>query len=1168
MRFIKQSSIDAVLEDANIYDVVSNSETLVKKGSVWFCKSPFTTSDDSPSFCVNTVKNNFFDYSQSFGGNAVSFLMKRHNLSFFDAIIQAAEICKIMIEYEEQSEDAKRMFDEDQQMKKLVEFAAIQYQKEFHKLPETHWAKEMVKDRQFSDEIITNFGIGYAPNTTGFIANPIINKGDLGTAIAIGFVKTDNGVSRDQFRDRLMFPIHDEKGIIIGFGGRRSNEENAKDYAKYINSTESKVYRKERVLYGLFQAKKAINSEKEVILLEGYTDVLALHHAGVENAIASCGTALTELHAKLIARYTKTVILFRDGDKAGQKAAQRDTDILVAAGITVKVVICPENEDPDSLSKQTDIAVFIKKYAEDAITWKARTVKDTSLNPDLKHLEETLRDQTDKEIEKIRNDIAPESAFKDLSPLDKKFLKKENDEKFKSISTKEKELKTSLEELPKYDPQLFSEAVSQIGYTLHRIPNKIIQVQYVKMVASIFEVKPNIIQQVITDYENKDAAERKKKVSIKETEEEQILGLPKGADKEQYLKDRYCEIGNSYHFQGETGFFKGTNFKITPLFHVEGKAENKRLFEMINEDNNKRLIDLDSKDLINFSRFQERLIEEGNFFFEAGVTVRHFKLLIKKYLNDFISAQELKTLGLQREGFTAFADGVFHNDNFIPVNKYGITHVDGLKKEESEYRSDIKHYYSPAFSEIYKFTSEDDDPYENDRHFVYKKAPISLETWAKQMVTVFGDKGKLGVAFCLASNFRDLFLTHFNYFPLMGGFGQKDSGKSGFGKCIQAFFFYDLQPLELNTSTLVAVARRLQRVKNVVTFFDEVREDIEEEKKQAIKGCWNGIGREKGKGADTNKTSTDKINAALYFCGQYILTGDDGAIPSRTISLMFQNKEHSPKEKEEYQKLMNWCQEGLSSFILDVIKHRETFKNNMFRVHSECSKDLKTELADNTYENRIYDNNVVLLTVVKILSDFFALPFTYEEYLKLTAEYVIENSELITDSDGLAKFWNILEFLSRPQDLSQPNKTVIKEGEDYQIEREPSFKYLLKKDEETTFINRDNEQILFLNFKSVHQYYHKEASSRKGEEIIGETTLRNYLKSKKYFIGLFKSRRMGSRTPSGYALNYSMMSRMGILNLDTTSDDQTSLDILKGTIKTIETNPNQTNIELPPSSAY
>lgn len=1168
MRFIKQSSIDAVLEDANIYDVVSRDETLIKKGSVWFCKSPFTTSDDSPSFCVNTVKNNFFDYSQGFGGNAISYLMKRHSLSFFDAITQAAEICKIMIEYEEQSEDAKRMFDEDQQMKKLVEFASTQYQKAFHKLPETHWAKEMIKERQFSDEIIESFGIGFAPDQRDFLSSPIINKGNLEIGISLGLTKSDKGISYDMFRDRIMFPIHDERGIIIGFGGRKSNAESAKEYAKYINSKESKVYRKERVLYGLCQAKKAINTLKEAILLEGYTDVLALHQAGVENAIGSCGTALTELHSKLIARYTKTVILFRDGDKAGQKAAQRDIDILVKEGITVKVVICPENEDPDSLSKQTNISEFIKKYSEDAITWKGRVLKETSLNPDLKHLEETLRDQTEKEIEKIRNDIAPESAFKDLSTLDKKFLKKENDEKFKSISIREKELKTSLEELPRYEPQLFSEAVSQIGYTLHRIPNKIVQAQYVKMVASIFEVKPNIIQQVITDYENKEAAERKKKVSIKESEEEQILGLPKGADKEQYLKDRYCEIGNAYFFQGETGFFKGTNFKITPLFHVEGKAENKRLFEMINEDNNKRLIDLDSKDLINFSRFQERLIEEGNFFFEAGVTVRHFKLLIKKYLNDFISAQELKTLGLQREGFTAFADGVFHNDTFIPVNKYGITHVVGLKKEESEYRSDIKHYYSPAFSEIYKFTSEDDDPYENDRHFVYKKAPISLETWAKQMVTVFGDKGKLGVAFCLASNFRDLFLTHFNYFPLMGGFGQKDSGKSGFGKCIQAFFFYDLQPLELNTSTLVAVARRLQRVKNVVTFFDEVREDIEEEKKQAIKGCWNGIGREKGKGADSNKTSTDKINAALYFCGQYILTGDDGAIPSRTISLMFQNKEHSPKEKEEYQKLMNWCQEGLSSFILDVIKHRQTFKNNMFKVHSECSKDLKTALESSSYENRIYDNNVVLLTVVKILSDFFALPFTYEEYLKLTAEYVIENSELITDSDGLAKFWNILEFLSRPQDLSQPNKTIIKEGEDYQIEREPSFKYLLKKDEETLFQNKDNDQILFLNFKSVHQYYHKEASSRKGEEIIGETTLRNYLKSKKYFIGLFKSRRMGSRTPSGYALNYTMMSRMGILNLDTTSDSQTVLDVLNGTVKTIVTNPNQTNIELPPSSSY
>lgn len=1167
MKFIKQTSIDAVLEDAQVFDCVAASEELKQKGTHWFCKSPFKTDDKTPSFCVNKQKNTFYDYSAGFGGNAISFLRKRHNLSFFEAIERAAEICKIHIEYEEQSEDGKRLHDEEQKLKSIVEFANEQYQKSFNALPQSHWVKQMIVERGISKEIIETFGIGYAPNEKAFLATPIISKGLFEEIVSLGMAKAENGVSRDFFRDRMMFPIHNEKGIVVGFGGRRSNDESVSQYAKYINSKESKVYRKERVIYGLFQAKKAINDLKEAVLVEGYTDVTSLHQSGQENTIGSCGTSLTDEHARLIARFTKTVIIFRDGDSAGVKAAIRDIDILIKFGINVQIVLCPEGEDPDSLSKKCNISEYLKKNKKDAIVWKATYLKEEAANPDLKQLEETLTKQTDDQIDLIRQGIAPEEAFKDLNPVDKRFLKKENDEKFKKINELSKALKANIAELPKYEPQMLSQSIQTIGITLHRIPNKIVQAQYVKMVANIFEQKPPVIQQIITENENREEQERKKKAAVKDSQEDEVLGLPKGADKTQFLQDRFCEIGNSYYFQGETGFFKGTNFKITPLFHVEG-TENKRLFELINEDNNKRLIDLDSKDLINFTKFQERLIEEGNFYFEGGTTVRHFKLLIKKYLNSFISAQLLKTLGQQRDGFHAFADGVYHKDQFLPVNKYGIVHVDGLTKEESEYRSDIKHYYSPAFSEIHKANAEDDDPYENDRHFVFKQAPVSLETWAKQMVTVFGDKGKLGVAFCLAANFRDLFLTHFNYFPLMGGFGQKDSGKSGFGKCVQSFFFYDLQPLELNTSTLVAVARRLQRVKNVVTFFDEVREDIEEEKKQAIKGCWNGIGREKGKGADSNKTSTDKINAALYFCGQYILTGDDGAIPSRTISLMFQNKEYTQAEKEEYQKLINWSQEGLSSFVLDVIKYREKFKNNMFRVHSECSKDLKRVLEANTYENRIFDNNVIMLTVVKILSDFFALPFTYDEYLLLTKEYVVDNSELITDSDGLAKFWNIIEFLSRPQDPNQPNRSIIKEEEDYQIERKPSFKYMISKDEETEYKNKNSDQILFLNFKSVHQYYHKEVSSRKGEEVIGETTLRNYLKSKKYFIGLFKSKRMGNRTPSGYAFNYTMMNKMGILNLDTQHDNQVEIDLHSGTTRTIVTNPNQGTLEIPDSDKF
>lgn len=1170
MKFIKQSSIDTVISDADIYTVVNYSEKLVKKGTYWFCNSPFKT-EKTPSLAVNPVKNNWFDYSSGFGGNAITFIMKKHKLSFFEAIEKVAEICNIMLEYEEASEDYQRLLSEEQSYKKVLAHANEQYMVSFNKLPENHWAKEMIlKQRKYSEEIIETFQIGYAPNERSFISTQLINSGNFTEAKDLGLTNTKDGSSYDFYRNRIIFPIHDAQGSVIGFGGRRSNAEEDDQYAKYLNSKESKLYRKESVLYGIYQAKKSIVKQGKAILLEGYTDVIALHQAGLDYAVATCGTALTENHAKALAKYCKHVIIFRDGDSAGQKAALRDIDALVKKGIKVTVVICPEGEDPDSLCQKTDINTFIEKNYQDAINWKAKVLIEGAVHPDLKELEKTIKEEHERAVEAIRQDIAPETAFEGLNAMDKKFLKKENDDKFKRIRELEIELKETLDQLPKYEPQLLSQAIEEMANTLHKIPNKIAQKEYVKMVATSMATKPNIIQQVIADIESREEQEKKRKASV-DTHDPELNRLPKGANKEQYLEDRFCEIGYNYYFEDSGSFFKGTNFIMTPLFHVEGKTDNKRLIEVINERGQKRLIDLDSKDLINFTRFQERLIDEGNFFWEPACATRDFKLVAKKLLEKFIQATELKTLGHQREGFFAFADGVFHQNQFWPVNKYGIVHLEGLENEKSEYKSDIKHYYSPAFSEIYRHVREDDDPYENDRHFVYKIANVSIDQWMKQVVKVFGDKGKFGVIFCLAANFRDLFLTHYSYFPLMGGFGQKDSGKSGMGKVLQSFFFFDLLPLELNNATIPGMSRRLTRCKNVVTFFDEYRDDLDGDKREILKGTWNGLGREKGKGAESNRTTTDKINAAVYYSGQYIPSGDDGALTSRTIALNFHNKEYSVEDKNEYQTLMNWCQSGITSFVLEVLKHRNSVKANLMKTYAECAKELKMALAGRDYQNRVYENYLVLLTVRKLLDANFSFPFTYDEFLKLSAAGILENSELIADSDGLAKFWNIVEFLSRPADTNQPNKTILKEGYDYQIERATTITISKSRDEKETWKNENRIKVLFLNFKSVHQYYHKEVSSRKGEEVIGETTLRNYLKSKKYFIGLFPARRMGDRVVSGYAFDYEMMERLNILHLDVDlAENQTELEIFGPSKPKVITNPdaNQSKLELPNSSDY
>lgn len=1173
MKFIKQESIRLVLDEARIFDVVSASETLKKQGTHYFCLSPFSGETGTPSFCVNTIKNKFVDYSAGFGGSAVSFLMKRHNIPFHEAIIKAAEICGIMIDYEEQSEDALRLYNEFETYKSILRDADVQYQKQYSKLSDDHWAKKMIADRGYSQETLETFMIGYAPNERSFLATGLINKGLYSEAIEIGIIKSKDGSSYDFLRDRLIFPIHDENGIVIGFGGRRSNDDAVKDYAKYLNSPSSKIYHKEKVLYGLFQAKKSIVKKDKAILVEGYTDVISLHNSGVENVIGSCGTALTKEHAKLISRYTKNVIIFRDGDAAGHKAIMRDIDILVSQGLVVKVVVCAEGEDPDSLARQTNIELFIDKNWKDAIQYKASILKKEATNPELPHLIETSKRNYEEKVNKLKDELHPDEAFENSNAADKKFMKMHNDEIFKKIKNLDAELNSTLKDLPRYSPQLLSENIEKISFTLFNIPSKIVQDQYVKMVAKEFDIKPKQIQDIIVELDKKASDEKKKKNNESFDKESQQLRLPKGADKTKYLEDRFCEIGNSYWFDADNGFFKGTNHKLIPLFHVEG-TENLRLCEVINEKGVKRLIDFESKDLINFTKFQERLFDKGDFFWEGGVQTRHFKLVMKKLSSNFFTAKQIKILGHQKEGFLAFADGIYHDNMLNSVNRYGIVHIENDENAEmSEYNSHIQDYYLPAFSEIYKHSADDDDPYENDRHFVFKKAPISLEVWMNQVVKVFGDKGKFGVAWCLANNFRDIFLKHYMQYPLMAGIGQKDSGKTGLGRSLQAFFFYDLQPLELNISTLPGMSRRLMRVKNATVFFDEMRDDLEEDKYQLMKGTFNGLGREKGKGADTIKTSTDKVNCALYYAGQYVVTRDDGALPTRSITLLFQNKEYTQEEREEYQKLMNWNKQGITSFIVDVVRHRKHFEANIMRAYAECTKELKEALNGRDFQNRIFECYVPILASTKILKEFFNFPFEYDDFKQLCAEGVIENSELISDSDGLSKFWSIIEFLTKPFDLNQPNKTIIKEEYDYQIERSPEIKIMVSKTEERRIPNTNGDSILYVYFSSLYQHYQKEVSTRKGEDVIGMTTIRNYLKSRKYFIGSFKGKRMGNQVNSGYALNYTMMKSLNILNIDIAIKQTSIENELFKSKPGIITNPSaidesQTELDIPSTDSY
>jgi DNA primase len=668
-----------------------------------------------------------------------------------------------------------------------------------------------------------------------------------------------------------------------------------------------------------------------------------------------------------------------------------------------------------------------------------------------------------------------------------------------------------------------SKAIKRCLELLMLIKDEIVKTDYLKQTASIFKSKITQLKSMLGELQ-KQATQESLRLKKGETKSLDNTGLPKGADREQFIRDRFCEVGNQYHFPKGEGFFPGTNFRITPLFHIKGKKENKRLCELFNTDNQKELIDLESESFVSFSDFKKQLIRLGYYIFLSGTTTSHFDLLAQKILKQFSTALELQNMGWNSKGFYAFSNGVFWQNRFHEVNKYGIVHLEGVDRdEEDEYNEKVEHYYSPASSVMHKKNQEGDDPYENDRKFVYKKSPITLLQWQKQMLTVFKSKGRIGILFNFAVLFRDLFLKNYDFFPLLGGFGEKDSGKSGFGKILQNFFFYNLEPLELNQSTLVGFNRRLSRTTNTTVFLDEYTDRIDEKMFQAMKGAWNGLGREKGMATNDKRTIYDKVNSAIYYAGQYLPTRDDNSLATRSICLQFPATNYSPQEKDDFNLIMAYTGEGLSSLISEIIEHRKHFETNLPRVFSEITQQLKIALADQEYQERIFSNYLVLLITHKLLSDKIKIPFSYDTIFNQCVEGIIENSESIQDSNGLTEFWNILQWMYERQ--------YIKEGAQFIISRPVYVNYIGSQKETMKHLNKERRRVLFLRLNSVHQDYIKEVTKREGIDAIGETTLRNYFRSRNYFIGLIKAKRFDTGVSSCYAFDYDKMLYNNIVNL-------------------------------------
>ncbi|APA63567.1 DNA primase [Maribacter sp. 1_2014MBL_MicDiv] len=421
---IAKTTIDQVYETARLEEVIGDFVQLKKSGSNFKGLSPFSD-ERTPSFMVSPVKQIWKDFSSGKGGNVVAFLMEHEHFTYPEAIKYLAKKYNIEVEETEQSSEQKEQANERESMYLVSEFAQGHFK-------EMLWESELgkaigltyFKERGFTDETIKKFELGYCLDQWDGFTKAALDKGyklDYLQKTGLTIVKDDpnnpNGARKfDRFKGRVMFPIHSLSGRVLGFGGRILT--NDKKAAKYLNSPESDIYHKSKVLYGIYYAKQAIAKEDNCFLVEGYTDVIQFAQRGIENVVSSSGTALTPEQIRLINRLTKNITVLFDGDAAGLRASLRGIDLILEQGMNVRVCTFPEGEDPDSFAKNNeldDVLAYLSDNAKDFIQFKASLLVKEADNDPIKRAD-TVRDIVNS-ISKIPDRIQKEIYIQECAQI-------------------------------------------------------------------------------------------------------------------------------------------------------------------------------------------------------------------------------------------------------------------------------------------------------------------------------------------------------------------------------------------------------------------------------------------------------------------------------------------------------------------------------------------------------------------------------------------------------------------------------------------------------------------------------------------------------------------------------------------------------------------------------
>ena len=842
------------------------------------------------------------------------------------------------------------------------------------------------------DNNVLPFMIGFAPDGNELLKWAKKESIKLNLLIEADLVKSKESHDYDTFRNRIMFPISNKSGKIIGFTGRTLSTDKA--IPKYLNTGDTPIYTKGNELFAINLARNEIRKEDKAYLVEGNFDVIRMHQIGVLNTIAPCGTALTVEQAKLLKTYTNKVTLIYDGDSAGQKAMSKNAEILIREQFHVSVIILPEKEDPDTAFPTFADFENANNKQVDYIVHKTICVAEKSQNPAYKA------------------DLIKEISF----------------------------LITRYDEPSKHEVYL-DEISKIIG------PKKLWQDHF---------------KTWLTD---KAPVETKKSRAI-----------PANVSLDEYYERGFYVDRNCMYFQDSKGHPKQqSNFTMAPLFHIESTVNAKRLYEVKNNHGTVRVIEIPQRDLVSISAFKVRIESLGNFLWTGSETdLNRLKAWLYEKTN---SAKEVTQMGWNKDGIYVWGNGIY-NGKFTETDSYGIATNNG------------ENYYIPSASRIYQ---AEENLFEFERKFIHVEGNISLREYMKKFTKVFGDNGKIALSYYFASLFRDIIIRKFSKYPILNLFGPKGAGKNACAESLLHFFGRLPKIPNLHNTSKPALADHVATSSNALCVLDEYRNDLEMEKREFLKGLWDGTGRTRMNMDKDKKKETTSVDQGVIVCGQQMATADI-ALFSRFVVLSFTQTEFSKDEIRLYEELEEINKRGLTHITHQILKHRPFFKENYSKKVDEVSVKLEQLLKGQTVETRVFNNWLMIMSAYATLDDEIELPWDYTETMQLAVGLMVRQNSEMKKNDDLGHFWKIVAYLA--------SSNLIYDDGDYKLVYTKEAGYTKMEDgrwqtQKIQWIEPKN--LFYLTTSRVFSMY-KSQCLREGDKPLPEATIEYYLKNSKAFL--------------------------------------------------------------------